>query len=135
MRRITFLLLIVACLTTGCSRVHKQLRGRITNCDSVAINYFKGNGTMDTVVLVKIISDKNTLDQLSNLITKNVIKGNPNCGYDGSLHFFKSNEVVQDIYFSMNNDDCTQFYFSFNREKNASELSAEAKKILQGLKH
>jgi len=102
--------------------------------DSIAVNYFKGDGTMDTVIKVKIIRDKNTMTQLSNFISANIIKEKPRCGFDGSLHYFKSDMVVQDIYFRMNSDDCSQFTFSFSKKNEATELSADAKNLLVQLK-
>ena len=44
---------------------------------------------MDTVVGVKIIRDKKTVGQFATLISAETESENKNCGYDGSLHFFK----------------------------------------------
>jgi hypothetical protein len=124
---------IVTAIFFSCKKNNKELKEWLTVADSVAINYFRGDGSMDTVVLVKIIGDKKTLQQLINLITEALIKEKPGCGYDGSLHFFKNNMVMQDIYFRMNNEDCSQFTFSFSRESVATKLPEEAKKLLQQL--
>ena len=134
MRRIV-IIIFVTVLFSSCREVNKQLKERLTVADSAAINYFKGDGTMDTVILVKIIKDKNTLDQLSNIITEEITKEKISCCFDGSLHFFKTGMVIQDIYFRMNNDDdCSQFTYSFKSERGAAKLSADAKKLLLRLK-
>lgn len=127
-------MIVTAVLFFSCKQNNTEFKERLTIADSAAINYFKGDGSMDTVILVKIIKDKNTLHQLTNLIADELIEEKPGCGYDGSLHFFKNNMVIQDIYFSMHNTDCSQFSFSFNRERTAAKLSAEAKKLLLNLK-
>lgn len=129
MRSIIFIITIVVLFTTGCTHGNPQLKDRLQNSDSAVINYFNGNGSMDTVVSVKIIRDKKVLEQLGNYVSAVVTKEKPGCGYDGSIHFFSNNIVTQDIYFRMQND-CSQFSFSFNRVRGASQLSADAKKLL-----
>lgn len=118
----------------SCSHQNKKLRDALIAADSVAINYFQGNGSMDTVVAVKIIRDKNNIMQLSNFITSGITKEKAGCGVDGSLHFFKTGMVMQDIYFRMNDDDCSQFTFLFNKESSAAKLTADAKNLLIQLK-
>lgn len=129
---LTFTILIF--LIISCNKTGKQLKERIANADSVAINYFKGDGTMDTVVTVKIIRDKKTLNELSNMLTASTAKFTNNCGADGSIHFFKKDRVVQDIDFRMNKAYCTQFSFLMNGKIVATALSAEAKKLLETIK-
>ena len=126
--------IVLSILLISCNKAGKQLKERIVNSDSVAINYFKGDGTMDTVVAVKIIRDKQTLDQLANLLTESSATYKTNCGVDGSIHFFKKNRVVQDIDFGMNKADCKQFSFLIDGKRVATALSAEAKKLLELVK-
>ena len=128
------IIIFVTVLFSSCKQSNKELKERLTVADSAAINYFKGDGTMDTVVLVKMIKDKNTLDQLSNMITEEITKEKINCGFDGSVHFFKTDMVMQDIYFRMNSEDCGQFTYLFKSERGAAKLSADAKKLLLRLK-
>lgn len=125
---------ILSLLFISCNKAGKQLKERIADSDSAAINYFKGDGTMDTVVAVKIIRDKQILDQLTNLLTADGAAYKNNCGVDGSIHYFKKNRVVQDIEFRMNKADCTQFSFLMNGKTAATALSAEAKKLLEVVK-
>ncbi len=129
---LTFIILSV--LFISCNKTGKQLKERIANADSVAINYFKGDGTMDTVIAVKIIRDKQTLDELTNILTASTANFTNNCGVDGSIHFFKKDMVVQDIDFRMNKEDCRQFSFLMNGKTVATALSAEAKKMLEVIK-
>lgn len=122
-------------MISGCDQTTKQLKEKIINADSVAINYFKGDGTMDTVVAVKIIKDKKTIEQLTGLITGSSTAVKDNCGYDGSVHFFKNDAVVQDVFFSSNKEECSQFVFVLNGKKEATGLGTEAKKVLAEIKN
>ena len=129
--------IVVLFIASSCNRENKELKQRITNADSVAINYFKGDGTMDTVVAVKIVRDKQKIDQLVTMIAERSSNDDRNCGYDGSLHFFKKNVVIQDIDFRINEPGC--MHFSFMRfgkiEKTvASKNVAELLKSLQNEK-
>ena len=121
-------------ILTACNSINKKIKEKISNSDSIVINYFKGDGSMDTVVAVKIIRNKELINQLSTMISASSAKPNLKCGYDGSLHFFKKNLVVQDIDFRMNEPACS--YFSFKQDGNiaATMLSPEAKQLLEIIK-
>ena len=121
-------------ILTACNNTNKKIKEKISNTDSIVINYFRGDGSMDTVIAVKIVRDKKQIDLLSNMISASSAKPNLKCGYDGSLHFFKKNMVVQDIDFRMNETACS--FFSFKQEGNtaATILSPEAKLLLENLK-
>ncbi len=121
-------------MLSACNWGNEKIKERITNSDSVAINYFKGDGSIDTVVAVKIIRDKKAINELAGLIAAKNISGNFKCGYDGSLHFFKMNHVIQDIDFKMNDADCMHFSFSLDGKLSATKLSPEAKQLLELLK-
>ena len=89
---------------------------------------------MDTVVAVKIIRDKKIITDLSTAISASAAKPDVKCGYDGSLHFFKNNMVVQDIDFRMNDAACRYFTFKQQGELKATVLSDEASSLLQNLR-
>jgi len=129
-------IIVAIIIFSSCKYSNKELNQQLVLADSVAINFFKGDGTMDTVVQVRMVKDKRIMTELSSFITEHMANEKNNCGYDGSLHFFKNNMVMQDIYFRMNNNDdgCNQFTYLFNRQKHAGKLSAAAKKLLQQLK-
>ncbi|CAN5407493.1 hypothetical protein BH11BAC3_BH11BAC3_43300 [soil metagenome] len=114
----------------SCNHSNKKLNKRISHSDSLAINYFKGDGTMDTVVAVRIIRDSSKMQQLTNLITESAAETKAPCGYDGSLHFFKMNQVVEDIYFRMNDENCMYFFFKEQGKNSAVELTKEAKELI-----
>ena len=126
--------LFALCALMSCSRSNKAIQLRISDADSVAINYFKGDGTMDTVVAVKIIRDKQKIEKLADYVGKRSAKRNFKCGYDGSLHFFKMNQVVQDIDFRMNDADCMYFFFLQQGEFEATALSEDAKKLINSFR-
>ena len=127
-------LVLLSIALSACNKAGRAVKEKINNADSIAVNYFKGDGSMDTVTAVKIIRDKNTIGKLTDLITASSTSLQNNCGYDGSIHFFKTNMVIQDIDFRMNGDRCSQFSFSFNGQRVATALSADAKKMLEALK-
>ena len=85
---------------------------------------------MDTVVAVTIIRDQQIINQLSNFISEKKAEMNYACGFDGSLHFFKMNKVVQDINFGMNATGCSYFSFVLNGKSQATDLSVAAKKLI-----
>ena len=99
----------------------------------MAINYFKGDGSMDTVVAVKIIADKNKMNQLAKM-AGGTVADNGNCGFDGSLHFFKNNQVIQDISFRMNDPKCSQFTFRLDGKVYYTQLSTAAKELIVSFK-
>ena len=128
--------IVVTCvfILTACNSTNKKIKEKISNSDSIVINYFKGDGSMDTVVAVKIIRNKELINQLSTMISASSAKPNLKCGYDGSLHFFKKNLVVQDIDFRMNEPACSYFLFKQDGNIAATNLSSEAKHLLESLK-
>lgn len=128
------IIFIVALFITGCSNTAKQLKEKIINADSAAINYFKGDGTMDTVVAVKIIKDKQSIEQLTSFITGNSASVKNNCGYDGSVHYFKNDAVIQDIFFNTSIESCRCFQFVLNGKRGSTQLSDEAGKLLFAIK-
>lgn len=118
----------------SCNTPNEEIKKRITNSDSVAVNFFKGDGTMDTVLAVNIVRNKQSIDKLAILIAANTFDGNANCGYDGSLHFFKINKVVQAIDFRMSENDCMVFSFMQFGKRETTVLSAEAKELIFSFK-
>ena len=128
------LLIIVLFALSSCNKANKEIRERITRSDSVAINYFSGDGTMDTVVAIKVIKDSKKMDQLVNYIAASSDKGNYTCGFDGSVHFFKMNKVIQDIDFRMNEKGCMYFTFVLDGKSQATTLSPEAKELINSFR-
>lgn len=129
--KVVLLIVSLVIVLTACNKPNKKIKERISGADSVAINYFKGDGTMDSVVKVKIIKDKKTLDELTALISESSAKPRVTCGYDGSLHFLKKNVVLQDVDFRMNNAACMFFTFKQEGKSEATVLSPEAKELLE----
>ncbi len=119
---------------SACNHADKIIKETISNADSIAIKYYTEDGRTDTVTSVKIIRDKNAINQLVDLISASKIPIKTNCGYDGSIHFFKMDTVVQDINFRMNDDNCKQFSFMEDGKPAATNLSENAKQLLKSLK-
>ena len=128
------LVLCVLTVTVSCKHSNDALSKRLSNSDSVAINYFKGDGTMDTVVAIKIIRDQQIISKLAGFISAQQAEMNYACGFDGSLHFFKMNKVVQDINFGMNAAGCSYFSFVLNGKPQATNLSTAAKELITSLR-
>jgi len=130
----SLVLLSVVIALAACNNSNEKIKERITGSDSVAINYFKGDGSIDTVIAVKIIRDTKTINELATLIAAKKSSGNFKCGYDGSLHFFKMSRVIQDVNFKMNDANCLHFSFPQEGKITATRLSPEAKQLLESLK-
>ena len=118
----------------SCDKTNTKIKEVITGSDSIAINYFKGDGSMDTVTKVRIIRDKVVIEQLADYIAAVAATSDIKCGYDGSLHFFKKNMVIKDIDFRMNDVNCMQFSFLQEGKLTATTLSPEAKQFLESIK-
>lgn len=121
-------------IISSCNQSNDLIKEQIIHSDSVAINYFKGDGTMDSVVLVKIIKNQKIIDQLTDFVSQNNRKMNYSCGVDGSLHFFKMNKVIQDVNFGMNESGCSYFSFTLQGKMQATELSSGAKELIVSLR-
>ncbi|HMO62089.1 MAG TPA: hypothetical protein PKC39_07560 [Ferruginibacter sp.] len=124
-------LTFIACLAAGCSRSDKALHTLLSGADSVAINYFKGNGLMDTVVAIKIIRNPEEVQQLAAFISMDVRRQNKTCGYDGSVHFFKNNMVLQDVYYRVNDAGCMFFWLTLNGRAMQCRLDEGARQLLE----
>ena len=57
-------------IISSCNQSNDLIKEQIIHSDSVAINYFKGDGTMDSVVLVKIIKNQKIVNQLSDFVSQ-----------------------------------------------------------------
>ncbi|MEO6722476.1 MAG: hypothetical protein ABIN67_19055 [Ferruginibacter sp.] len=133
MKNVLITTLIILSLAS-CNNTNEELKKHIINSDSVAINYFPGDGSMDTVIAVKIIRDQKDIQQLATFVSERSNNQQYSCGVDGSLHFFKMNKVIQDVDFRMNAADCMHFSFLQQGELKAGKLSNEAKEFLGSLK-
>ncbi len=132
MKNVITLAIIVIALSS-CHHSDKQLKIKISNADSVAINYFTGDGKIDSVTRVKIIRDKNTMEQLADFTSASLTDIKENCGYDGTIHFYKNDNVVQDIRFRMNDEKCMQFTYAEDGNIVATKLSQQAKELLEAI--
>lgn len=119
-------------LLLSCSRP-TGIAARVNESDSVAINFFKGDGSIDTVTRVIICRDKKQLLKLAQFMESGSI-GVKHCGYDGTLHFFKDNQVIQDAGFRMNDPRCMCFSFNLDGRSYSTNLSNEARLLLDSLK-
>ena len=126
-----FLIITVIATLSSCNKP-TGIKELVSNADSVAINFYKGDGSMDTVVNVAILRNKEQVKQLAGYIESSSTK-KANCGYDGSLHFFKNNTVISDIDFRMNDADCMHFVFSLDGKGYTTTLSGEAKRFLEAI--
>ena len=127
---IRFLLIALAIVSfTACNKP-TGIKDFVQSADSVAINYFKGDGTMDTVVKVIVLRDKKQISSLADYVEGGATD-EARCGYDGSLHFFKNNMVLKDVDIRMNDVQCMHFSFVLDNNRYTTKLSAEAKTFLE----
>lgn len=130
--------LLVCCLALAliigsCQYKNTALQERLEQADSAAINFFKGDGSMDTVVAVRIIRDKAQLIQLSQFLSEKSVSEKPSCGEDASIHYFKGGVVMQDVYIGSKRNNCNRCFFVLNGERQNTELSSEARTFIQQL--
>jgi hypothetical protein len=104
----------------------------IAGADSVAINYFKGDGTVDTVVNMVMLKDKSQISKLADYVEAGKAE-QYKCGYDGSIHIFKRHVVLQDINFTVNDVQCMHFSFLLNNKLYSTKLSAEALQFIKSV--
>jgi hypothetical protein len=126
-------ILFLAAVIASCNNTNTAFIEKVKDADSIAINYFKGDGSMDSVVAVKIIRDKQKVEQLTGFIAASGTD-NFKCGYDGSLHYFKKGMVLQDVDFRMMDVQCMHFSFMLNGQLFATKLPAEAKQLLESVR-
>jgi hypothetical protein len=123
-------LVIITFIAISCNNVHQPTRTLLNNTDSIAINFFTGDGKMDSVTAVSIIKDKVTIENIVQQATASIFTNKKTCGYDGSLHFFKSNRVVLDIWFKKNDPTCNAFEFTYNGKLVHTTLTSEMATML-----
>lgn len=105
----------------------------IISSDSVAINYFKGDGSRDSVYQVVILKDKKQIESLAGYMTGSSSE-NYKCSYDGSIQFYKNRTVILDAEFRMNLSGCMHFAFVYNDKLYSTKMSEEAKQFLKSAK-
>ena len=127
------LILLATAVFAACTDAGKQFKERNAGADSIAINFFKTGGNMDTVTAVKIIRNKTSIDELTAMIGASATSINDTCSFDGSIHFFKNDRVIQDVFFN-SSESCRQFSFRLNGKDVATELDDKAKDFLSALK-
>lgn len=104
----------------------------IAGADSVAINYFRGDGTADSVTYMVMLRDKDQISKLADYVEDDKSE-NYKCGYVGSIHIFIRDAVTQDINFSSNNVQCMHFSFLLSDKIFSTKLSAEALQFLKSI--
>ena len=119
-------------VTTGlfsCRETMTRLTARVQDADSVAINYFSNVGN-DSVVSVRIVRSKDTVNLLAKLAGGKTMDASK-CGRSsGTMHFFKSDQVIQDVAFRISDGKCGYFSFIFDRKWYQTEMPKEADKVL-----
>lgn len=128
----SLLVFIATVILFSCNK-NTGIKDFVKDADSVAINFFKGDGSMDSVIKVVIIKDKKQVQHLAGYIEASRT-GDFKCGYDGSLHFFKRDMVLKDVDFRMNDVQCMYFSFVMNDKLYNTVLSAEAKALLENVR-
>ncbi|MFM2358366.1 MAG: hypothetical protein RLY16_359 [Bacteroidota bacterium] len=134
MKRILPVIIVISTVFISCKQQHVALNDKIKGSDSVAINFFKGDGTMDSVQKVVIVRDAATINRLTALIAADQQKLQKDAGNDASLHFFKMNRVVQDVYYSAHQPNSSQFTFRLQNGYEATSVSKEVKALLDTLR-
>lgn len=117
------LILSVTILGTSCSSPDKAWRDRLVNVDSIAINFFPGDGTMDPVVRVKVIRDAATIDSVRQWVTaEQASKPAKPCGPQASFHFFAMGKVMHDAEVGIAN--CGLIQYRWQGETHFNQIPA-----------
>jgi hypothetical protein len=127
------IILLFASIVSACNNTAKELKERIADADSIAINFYKDNGKMDTVTSVEIIRDKKEIEKLTEFITAENASEMKNCDNNGSIHFFKNDAAIQDIFFNRNNEGCHRFQFMINHKLASTSMNREAQSFLSNI--
>ncbi|MFN8244249.1 MAG: hypothetical protein U0X40_09390 [Ferruginibacter sp.] len=126
-------LLLISVLFIAACHKPSGIKNIISGSDSVAVSFYTGDGTIDSVTRVVILRQKEDLEKLAGYIESDQQDPN-NCGYDGALHFFKNSVVSRQVYFRMNNVNCMHFSFMMDNKAWYTRLSPEAKQYLEQVK-
>jgi hypothetical protein len=126
-----FLIAVLALNLFSCTKP-TGIKEVISGADSVAINFFKGDGTADTVTNMVMLRDKSQINKLADYVEAAKAE-QYKCGYDGSIHIFKRDAVLQDISFSFNDVQCMHFSFLLNHKLFSTKLSAKAVQFLKSV--
>jgi hypothetical protein len=130
----TFYKFLIPCLLFfSCNNVHEQGRNIIEHSDSVAVNFFTGDGKIDSVTKVAMIKLKEDISLIENEATAATFNADKKCGYDGSLHFFKKNRVVLDIWFKKNDEKCNAFEYTYQGKLVHTKMGNKAIELLNGV--
>ncbi len=132
MKNFIIIILLVS-VVSACNNTAKQLKERVAGADSIAINFYKADGKMDSVTSVEIIRDKNQITKLTDFITTENASEIDNCNNNGSIHYFKNDAVIQDIFFNGSNDGCHRFQFVIDHKSASTMMSTEAGIFLTGI--
>jgi len=122
-----FLLLVICTGLAACHSSDKELNTLVINSDSAAIIYYGPADTVET----RIIRDKQILDKLAGFVSEEKTDHATICGYNGSIHFFKQDSVVQDIYFNIYTNNCNFFIYKKDGKPASTVLLPEAKQLLE----
>lgn len=124
-------LLAFAGLISSCSKP-TGIKEVVLSADSVAVSFFKGDGSIDPVLNVIMLRERKDLEKLAGYM-ESAQTAHFKCGYDGSLHFFKKDIVLKQVDFRMNEPGCMHFSFLLDGKIYSTRLSGEAKKFLQSM--
>ena len=88
---------------------------------------------MDSVLKVVILRDSRQVNALAGYMESGRTR-DAQCGYDGSIHFFKKGMVLQDADFRMNDAQCMHFSFVLGGNRYTTKLSPKAKQFLESVR-
>jgi len=108
------------------SPLHKKLSAT----DSLEI-VFNVPGT-DTVVNQVNTTDAAAIKKIVKLVDGKTADGTP-CGFNGHMSFFRENQLLLQVVFAYEKEDCRQFLFDFQGRVQSTRVSNEAKDFLESL--
>lgn len=128
------LVIVFFCLVAvGCKQktVKINMLPAIADSDSAVVMYYHNPGDPRFFNMIKI-NEKNPLSIVTTNVNDKVITAKDTCITQGKIYFYGKAGAVETVYFSRNKD-CMTLSFIKTGEKYFTQMSKEAKELLDSL--
>lgn len=125
---------VLLCLVAGSCKqktVKIKMLPAIADSDSAVVMYYHSPGDSRFFNMIKV-KGKNPLPVVTTDVNDKVIKAKDTCTTQGKIYFYGKGDAVETVYFSRN-EDCLTLSFIKTGEKYFTQMSKEAKELLDSL--
>lgn len=124
---LAFVSLLFAC--TGNSVANKQFG----NADSLIVSFMDTTDKNSNSFIHEVVTtDKTAITKLLNFVKNKKAKANT-CKPEGSMRFYRNDELLVTIWFKYRDIKCREFYYEWNGQTQTSALKNEAASFLESL--